>query len=187
VIVACFLPVSRENGRREFLLDWRAAEEVPWGILILFGGGFAIASGFETTGLAQWLGGSLSALGGMPPLVAIAIVCLALTFLTEVTSNTAITATALPILAPAAVAAGLHPWLLMIPAAVSASCAFMLPIGTPPNAIIFGSGRISIALMARVGFWLNLIGVVVLSLVVRFIALPLLGVPSPPVAPPWAH
>jgi sodium-dependent dicarboxylate transporter 2/3/5 len=185
VVLAFCLPVSVR--RREFLLDWRAAEEVPWGILILFGGGFALAAGFESSGLSRWLGTSLTGLQGVPPIVAIAAVCLLLTFLTEVTSNTATTTTMLPILAAAAVASGMHPYLLMMPAAISASCAFMLPIATPPNAIVFGSGRVSIARMARVGLWLNLLGVVVVTLVLRLIGLPALGVGAPPVPPLWAH
>jgi sodium-dependent dicarboxylate transporter 2/3/5 len=185
VVVAFCLPVSRERG--EFLLDWRAAEEVPWGILLLFGGGFALAAGFESSGLSRWLGSSLTGLQGVPPVVAIALVCLLLTFLTEVTSNTATTTTMLPILAAAAVATGLHPWLLMLPAAICASCAFMLPIATPPNAIVFGSGRVTIARMARVGLWLNLIGVVVITLVLRLLGLPALGVGFPPAPPVWAQ
>jgi sodium-dependent dicarboxylate transporter 2/3/5 len=136
---------------------------LPWNIVLLFGGGFALAHGFQTTGLAVLVGDQFAGLASVPPIVLVACVCLGLTFLTELTSNTATTEMILPILASVAVAAGLHPLMLMVPATLSASCAFMMPVATPPNAIVFGSNRIRIPEMARIGIVLNLIGVVVIT------------------------
>ncbi|HSH74258.1 MAG TPA: SLC13 family permease, partial [Longimicrobiales bacterium] len=138
---------------------------LPWDIVLLFGGGFALAAGFQRTGLAQLVGGQLEALTVLPTFAMLLLVCLTLTFLTEFTSNTATTEMILPILAAVAVGTGTHPLILMIPAALSASCAFMMPVATPPNAIVFGSGRISVGEMARVGLLLNLIGVLVIATV----------------------
>ena len=147
----------------------------PWGILILFGGGFALAAGFKETGLALWLGGHLGGLSAVPPVLLVAMTCLAVTFLTEVTSNTATATMLMPVLAATAVGAGIHPLLLMLPAALSASCAFMLPVATPPNAIVFGSGWVDVPTMARVGLWMNLFGVVIITAAVYFLARPVFG------------
>lgn len=136
---------------------------LPWNIVLLFGGGFALAHGFQATGLAVLVGDQFAGLADVPPIVLIACICLGLTFLTELTSNTATTEMILPILASVAVAAGLHPLMLMVPATLSASCAFMMPVATPPNAIIFGSNRIRIPEMARIGIVLNLIGAAVIT------------------------
>ena len=124
---------------------------LPWNIVLLFGGGFALAHGFQVTGLARFIGGGFSGLGSVPPIVLILVICLSITFLTELTSNTATTEMVLPIFAAVAVSTGLHPLLLMIPATLSASCAFMMPVATPPNAVVFGSDRVKISEMARVG------------------------------------
>jgi len=172
--------------RRSFALDWEWARRIPWSILVLFGGGFALAASFQQTGLASWIGGSLTALIGVPVLLMILLTCLLLTFLTEVTSNTATSTMMLPILAGAAMAMGAHPYLLMVPATLSASCAFMLPVATPPNAIVFGSGYLTIPKMARVGFAMNLMGVVIITALVYLIAVPALGI-TLGAAPPWAH
>jgi sodium-dependent dicarboxylate transporter 2/3/5 len=149
--------------KREFLLDWESAVRIPWGILLLFGGGIALARGFQETGLAVWAGDSLGALHGVPlPLLVLAI-CLVVTFMTELTSNTATSSIFMPILAGTAATLGVAPEFLMIPATLSASCAFMLPVATPPNAIIFGSDFVTIRDMAKAGLWLNLIGAVLVT------------------------
>jgi sodium-dependent dicarboxylate transporter 2/3/5 len=164
------------NGRSVPVLDWESIRRrTPWGILLLFGGGFALARGFQVTGLAAWIGSHLHALGHLPlPLILLGI-CLATTFLTEVTSNTATSTMLMPILAATAVSLDVHPALLMVPAALSASCAFMLPVATPPNAIVFGSGWLSIPRMARVGLVLNVAGAIVLSLLCWLLAGAVLG------------
>jgi sodium-dependent dicarboxylate transporter 2/3/5 len=136
---------------------------LPWEIVLLFGGGFALAGGFQVSGLAELIGSNFGALGSVHPLVMVGLICLTLTFLTEVTSNTATTQMILPILASLSVDMQVSPLLLMIPATLSASCAFMMPIATPPNAIVFGSGRIRISEMARVGVFINLVGVIVIA------------------------
>lgn len=145
------------------LLSWDEARQVPWGLLLLFGGGISIARAFEASGLGQALGDHLALLASLPTLLMIAVVCLAVTFLTEVTSNTATTTLLMPILAAAAVAVKLDPALLMVPAALSASCAFMLPVATAPNAVVFGTDRVPITSMVRHGLALNLAGVVVIA------------------------
>jgi sodium-dependent dicarboxylate transporter 2/3/5 len=164
----------------DFVLNWESAVRIPWGIILLFGGGFALAAGFQQSGLAQWIGEQLSFLCGIPLILMIFCICLLLTFLTEVTSNTATTTMMMPVLGSMAAAMCIHPYLLMIPAAMSASCAFMLPVATPPNAIIFGSGYLKIPVMAKTGFFLNLIGAVIITLLVYFLAIPLLGINSMP-------
>lgn len=161
--------------RREFLLDWESAVRIPWGILLLFGGGIALARAFQSTGLAEWLGGKLSLLQGVPLPLLILFICLLVSFMTELTSNTATSAIFMPILAGTAGTLDAAPELLMIPAAISASCAFMLPIATPPNAIVFGAGHLSIPQMCRAGFFLNLIGAVLATLTVLLIVKPFLG------------
>jgi solute carrier family 13 (sodium-dependent dicarboxylate transporter), member 2/3/5 len=148
------------KGKREyFALDWVTVQSrVPWGILILFGGGFALASGFGATGLDKWIGDKLSGVAGWPLWMTVLVICLAVTFLTEMTSNTATTTMILPILGLSAVAVNIHPLLFMVPATLAASFAFMLPVATPPNAIVFGSGWVSVPQMSRAGFVLNLVG-----------------------------
>ena len=160
-----FLVPSRERpGER--ILDWSTASGIPWHVVLLFGGGFALATAFNASGLSTWVGGSLSGLGTLHPVVLILSICLLVTFLTELTSNTATTEMLLPVLAGLAVAIDANPLLLMVPATLSASCAFMLPVATPPNAIIFGTGRIGIRDMARVGLILNLVGAALVTLAV---------------------
>jgi len=153
-----FIP-SKNKG--QMILGKDAFGRLPWGIIILFGGGFALAAGFSESGLSESLGKMLSGAADNPLLVTIASVSAGLTFLTEMTSNTATTQTILPILASVSKATGINPLLLMIPATISASFAFMLPVATPPNAIIFGSGKVRIADMVKVGIVLNLIGIIV--------------------------
>ena len=161
VVVMHFLP----NGKGERLLTWEVAAKIPWGVLILYGGGIAIAEAFKQSGLSQEIGESLAGLSSVPVLVMIGVICLAVTFLTEVTSNTATANLILPILAATAVAASIDPRLMMVPATISASFAFMLPVATPPNAIAFASEKLTIKQMASEGFILNLIGVVIVTLV----------------------
>lgn len=164
-VVVMFL-VPDGSGRK--LLDWKTASRIPWGILILFGAGIAIARAFGNSGLSAAIGESLVGLQQLPLPVMIGLICLTVTFLTEVTSNTATTALLMPIMAAAAVSTGLDPRLLMIPAAMTASCAFMLPVATGPNAVVFSSNRILIREMAREGFILNLAGVIVVTTVCYF-------------------
>lgn len=168
--------IPADFRRGEFLLDWANAVRVPWGVLLLFGGGIAMSAGFKATGLSAWLGERLTTLGHWPALAMIAAVCLLVTFLTEVTSNTATATIFMPIMAATAQAVALHPFLLMIPAAISASCAFMLPVATPPNAIVFASGYVSVPQMAKAGLMLNFIGVVLVTAIVYFIAVPVFGI-----------
>lgn len=175
-VVAMFLipngrePNGREpnglehNGRSERLLNWETASRIPWGILILFGSGIAISKAFISSGLSASMGASLAGISQLPPLLMIGLVCLAVTFLTEVTSNTATATLLLPILAAAATAAEIDHKLIMVPATISASFAFMLPVATGPNAIVFGSNQLTVREMAREGFMLNLIGVVVVTI-----------------------
>jgi len=155
------LPSGDRPG--EALMDWDAAKDVPWGILLLFGGGFALAAGFQQSGLSAVVGASLGGLAGLPEPVLVAVVSLVMTFLTELTSNTATTTLVLPILADAAGTLGVDPRVLMVPATLSASCAFMMPVASPTQAIVFGSGYVTIRQMVRAGIWFNLLGVVLVT------------------------
>lgn len=166
------LPVSIRPWRRA--LDWESAEKLPWGVLILFGGGLSLASAISSSGVAEWIGTSIATWEGLSILVMIVIVTTVVIFLTELTSNTATAAAFLPIVASIAIGLGYSPLSLVIPAAIAASCAFMMPVATPPNAIVYGSGRVTIAEMARAGIWINLFMIVLIGLVVWFIGLPLL-------------
>ena len=154
---------SGRPGHEGRLLDWDTAKEVPWGILILFAGGICLADGISQSGLSGLAAGSLQNLGELHPLLLVGIICLAMTFLTEMTSNTASTILMMPILGSAALANDLDPKLLMLPAALSASCAFMLPVATAPNAVVFGTGHLTVPRMVREGVVLNLIGAVVIA------------------------
>jgi len=147
------------DGKQGKLLNWETANKIPWGVLLLFAGGICIAKAFGASGLSELIGGYLANVTVLPTLVIIALIALTVTFLTEMTSNTATTALLMPILAAAAVAAKIDPALLMVPAAMSASCAFMLPVATAPNAIVYGSEQVTIQEMVRNGFALNLIGI----------------------------
>lgn len=159
VVVLFLVP----NGEGEKLLDWETANRIPWGMLILFGAGISIATAFMNSGLSATIGGTLEQLTTLHLWLMIGIICLMVTFLTEVTSNTATTTLLMPIMAAAAIGAATDPKLFMIPAALSASCAFMLPVATPPNVITFSTGRISVRTMAQEGLALNLLGVLVIS------------------------
>lgn len=149
--------------QRIFTIDWATAEKVPWGVLLLFGGGLSLAGAITANGVDTFIGSALSGLGHLPPWLIILIVTATVIFLTEVTSNTAVTTALLPVLAAAAIPLGVEPLMLLVPAAIAASYAFMLPIATPPNAIVFATGRVRIPLMARAGLMFNLIGIPVAS------------------------
>src|SRR5690606_37420929 len=139
------------------------------GIILLFGGGMALAQGFEVTGLAVWIGEQLTSLQYLPLFLLILLLVAAVNFLTEVTSNTATTAMLLPVLAPMAFAIGLHPYLLMVGATLAASCAFIIPVATPPNAVVFGSGYLKISDMAKPGLLMHLLSILIVSLLVYFL------------------
>jgi sodium-dependent dicarboxylate transporter 2/3/5 len=172
-----FLIPNRQGGKAgRTLMSADGLRDLPWHIVLLFGGGFALAKGFQVSGLAALIGEKFVGLAGMSPVMAVASTCFTLTFLTEVTSNTATTQMILPILASLAVDLRLDPLVLMIPATLSASCAFMMPVATPPNAIVFGCGRLRIADMARVGFFINLLGVVLITLFFLTLGKSILGI-----------
>ena len=162
-----FLLPSSKAG--EPILKWQEAVKMPWGIIILFGGGMAIASAFQSSGLADWIGTQFNLLENLPLFLLILLLITAVNFLTEITSNLATTAMLLPILAPMAFSLDLHPYILLVSATVAASCAFMLPVATPPNAVVFGSGYLKIADMVRTGVWMNLLSIFILSLFVYFV------------------
>ncbi|MCH9696427.1 MAG: DASS family sodium-coupled anion symporter [Gammaproteobacteria bacterium] len=157
------------------LLRWKYAEQLPWGVLILFGGGLTLAGAVSRTGLAEWLGGSLQAVGALPLIAIVILAAAMIIFLTELTSNIATTATFLPVVGAIAIEAGYNPIALAVPVTLAASCAFMLPVATPPNAIVFGSGMLTIPKMTRAGLVLNLIGIVLVSTVAYYLAPMFLG------------
>ncbi|MCW9009230.1 DASS family sodium-coupled anion symporter [Marinobacter sp.] len=162
--IAMFLiPVDVRQGT--FVLDWDSANKLPWGVLLLFGGGLAMAGVISSSGLAEWIAGSLGVAGVLPTIVMMVIVASVIIFLTEVTSNTATAAAFLPLLGALAMAQDVSPLLLTVPAAIAASCAFMMPVATPPNAIVFSSGHMQISDMIKAGFALNLMGIVVVTLI----------------------
>lgn len=161
------IPVNLKQ--REFLLDWKTAVTIPWDIIILFGGGFALAQGFAESGLTQWLAGRLEILQGINIVLMIGAVVILVIFLTEITSNTATASLLLPVAGALAQAIDVHPYGVMVAAVVAASFAFMLPVATPPNAIVFSSRYVTIVQMARAGIWLNLLGVVVITAFIYFL------------------
>jgi sodium-dependent dicarboxylate transporter 2/3/5 len=165
VILMFIIPAGRkdENGYGDKLLDWETATSIPWGILLLFGGGITLAKAFGESGLSAAIAENLSHLSTLPVLLMIFAICLGVTFLTETTSNTASTVLLMPVLAATAMGSDIDPRLLMIPAAISASCAFMMPVATAPNSIVFASGFFSTRVMAREGFVLNISGAVIIS------------------------
>ncbi|WP_027878831.1 SLC13 family permease [Mesoflavibacter zeaxanthinifaciens] len=169
--IVLFLLPSKKQGTK--LMNWDDAVKIPWGIILLFGGGMALATGFETTGLAKWIGEQMTTFAGVTTIILLLLLIAAVNFLTEITSNLATTAMLLPVLAPMAISIDIHPFILMVGAAVAASCAFMLPVATPPNAVVFGSGYLRIPDMVKKGFVMNLVSIILLTLFVYFI-LPLL-------------
>lgn len=165
-------PVDRRA--RVFALDWDTARAIPWGVLILFGGGLSLAAAMQSNGVGELLASRVEGFAGLPSLAVVLAVVTGIVFLTELTSNTATTATLVPILAGVATGLGLEPLLLVVPAAIAASCAFMLPVATPPNAVVFGSGWVGIPEMSRAGLWLNGIGIMLVTLLTYAVAMPLL-------------
>ena len=170
------LSSGKKNKKGEVLrlLEWSDAKTIPWGIGMLIGGGLAIASSFKSSGLINWIGDTIN-LEGIPILAIIILVVTVMVFLTEINSNTATTAIFLPVLAGVSQAGNFHPYLLMIPATIAASCAFMLPSGTGPNASVLASGQLTIPQMARAGFGLNLLSILFITLLTYFIIVPFLG------------
>lgn len=169
IIFAIALFLIPTKDKKQQLMAWEDAVKLPWGIILLFGGGLAIANGFESTGLAVWLGNQMTVFEGLTTIILIVILVAAINFLTEITSNTATTAMILPVLAPMAMTVDIHPFILMVGAAVAASCAFMLPVATPPNAIVFGSGYLRIPDMAGKGFVMNILSIIIVTLFVYFL------------------
>ena len=169
IVFALMLFILNSKNKAEKILRWEEAVKMPWGILLLYGGGMALAKAFESSGLAIWIGNQLNALGSYDLIVLLILLVAAINFLTEVTSNLATTAMLLPVLAPIALEFDLHPFVLMAATAIAASCAFMLPVATPPNAVVFGSGYLRIPDMVRKGFLLNLISVITIVLMIYFL------------------
>ena len=169
IFIALFLfviPSKTQKGER--IMNWETANKIPWGIVLLFGGGFALAQGFVESGLSVWFGGQLAGLANVNPMVLTFANVSMMSLLTELTSNVATTEMILPILAGLAMTIKINPLLLMVPATLAASLAFMLPVATPPNAIIFGTNRIRVKDMVKTGFFLNLAGIVIATLVMYF-------------------
>ena len=164
---------NNQEGKKEKIMNWEDAVKLPWGILLLFGGGLAIAQGFQSSGLANWIAENLTQLNDFSLFIILLVLITAVNFLTEITSNLATTAMLLPILAPTAVTLGVHPYILMVGATLAASCAFMLPVATPPNAVVFGSNYLKISDMVRVGILMNIISIIIIFMMVYFI-LPIL-------------
>ena len=157
------------KDRKRMLISWEEAVQLPWGIILLFGGGLALAGGFETSGLAAWIGSRLTLLDGVGLFLLLLIIVASVNFLTEITSNLATTAMLLPVLAPMALTLDVSPFILLVGATVAASCAFMLPVATPPNAVVFGSGYLRIPDMVRRGIWMNVASILVILLFVYFL------------------
>jgi sodium-dependent dicarboxylate transporter 2/3/5 len=165
--VALFVIPSDHKGKN--LMEWEDAVKLPWGILLLFGCGMALAMAFDNSGLATWIGEKLHLLDGVSTFLILLVIVAAVNFLTEITSNVATTAMLLPVLIPLAVTVNVDPYLLLVGATIAASCAFMLPVATPPNAIVFAAGYLKINDMVKNGFWLNIISIILLTLFVYFI------------------
>lgn len=170
VLVLFVLPSSKPKTK---LLDWKTAESIPWGILLLFGGGLSLAEGFKATGLASWLGNQFVFLDFMAFGLFLLIIVAAVNFLTEITSNVATASMILPILAAVSYSMGVHPFGLMVGATMAASCAFMLPVATPPNAVVFGSGYLRIPDMVKAGLWMNVVSILIITLFTYYL-LPLI-------------
>jgi sodium-dependent dicarboxylate transporter 2/3/5 len=168
-LILFVIPVYRGTGdsaHRRRALDWDTAKALPWEILILFGGGLSLAAAIAANGVDAFIAAGFSGLAGLPPWILVLAVAAVVVLLTEITSNTAVTTTLMPVLAATAAATGAPPGMLLTAAALAASCAFMLPVATPPNAIVFASGQVSIPQMARAGLGLNLLAIVVITAIV---------------------
>jgi sodium-dependent dicarboxylate transporter 2/3/5 len=167
-VFALFI-IPAGKGKNRPLIIWKEAVNLPWDVLLLFGGGLALAEGFKTSGLAVWIGNQLALLEGFHLIVLLFILIAAVNFLTEITSNLATVAMLLPILGPLALAVDVHPFILMVGATVAASCAFMLPVATPPNAVVFGSGFLKISDMLKAGIWMNILSILLLTIIIYFV------------------
>jgi sodium-dependent dicarboxylate transporter 2/3/5 len=176
IIAALLLFVIPVDIRKHsFVMNWRTAVKLPWGLLILFGGGLSLAAAIKANGVGEFIASQVGSLAGFNPVVLVVTVITMLIFLTELTSNTATTVTLVPIFAALAQGMKMHPYLLIVPAAIAASCAFMLPVATPPNAIVFGTGYVPISRMSRAGLWLNIAGIGLITALTYTIAMPVLG------------
>lgn len=173
-LVLFLVPAPGTKGVR--LLDWKSAKELPWDVLLLFGGGLALSSQFSKQGLSIWIGETAKGLQTLPTIFIVVAVTALVIFLTELTSNTATAAAFLPIIGGVAIGIGVDPLLLVVPVALAATCAFMLPVATPPNAIAYGSGYIPMGSMVKAGIWLNIIGVVLITATVFILGVPVLGI-----------
>jgi sodium-dependent dicarboxylate transporter 2/3/5 len=167
-VLLFILPSGDKKDPR--LMAWEDVVRLPWGVLVLFGGGLSLAAAVSDTGLALWLGQQLAPLNAWGTAVLVVAAVALVIFLTELTSNLATTATLLPVMAAIAVQAGVPPIVLTVPITIAASCAFMLPVATPPNAIVFSTGAISIPQMVKAGVFLNLIGIVIVSIIALTVA-----------------
>ncbi|MCG8573999.1 MAG: SLC13 family permease [Flavobacteriales bacterium] len=184
IAIILFLIPSKQK-KPDHIMDWKTSTKIPWEIILLFGGGFALAAGIKESGLSNWFGEQLLFLKGVHPLILILCITFLITFLTEITSNTATVETFLPILAGLAMSIESNPILFMIPATIAGSMAFMLPVATPPNAIVFGTKRLRMAQMARTGLVLNLIAITVIALMTYFYGTEIFNA-DPTVYPDWA-
>ncbi len=173
-LILFLIPVNL--GKGIFLMTWRDAEQLPWGVLILFGGGLTLAGAIQRTGLAEWVGGFFDVLSGWPVILIILVVAVVIIMFTEMASNSATAAAFLPVIGSVAISVGQDPLLFAVPVAIVASCAFMLPVATPPNAIVYGSGVMSIPEMAKAGLWLNLFFAILVTLLTYFLFTIVLGI-----------
>jgi sodium-dependent dicarboxylate transporter 2/3/5 len=170
------MPVDRARNVRA--MDWATAVKLPWGVLMLFGGGLALATAIEANGVSAFIGNSTRGLAGLPPLLLVLAIVAMTTFLSELTSNTAQVATMVPVLAAMAPSLGVNPYVLIFACTLAASSAFMMPVGTPPNAIVFGTGLVRLPQMMRAGVWLNVAAIVVITALSMLVIAPMLGTRS---------
>ncbi len=183
-VILFLIPLNLKRG--VFAMDWDTAKGLPWEVLILFGGGLSLAANIQRHGLSEWLGTLSAGLGGLPVILLLALICFGILLLTELTSNTATAATFLPVVAAIAISLGENPLLFLIPTALAANCSYMMPVGTPPNAIVFGSGMVSLPQMARTGLLLNIALVPIVVAVVWLLAPLVFGIETGHV-PSWAR
>lgn len=176
ILFALILFLIPSKTKHKKLISWKDTKELPWGIILLFGGGMALAKGFETSGLALWIGNQMTTFASLSTIILVLLIIAAVNFLTEITSNLATTAMLLPVLAPMAMSIDIHPFILMVSATVAASCAFMLPVATPPNAVVFGSGYLKIPDMMKKGFAMNVISIILITMFVYFVLPELWGI-----------
>jgi solute carrier family 13 (sodium-dependent dicarboxylate transporter), member 2/3/5 len=172
-LLLCLIPVDRARGVRA--MDWDTAVKLPWGVLMLFGGGLTLATAIETNGVSEFIGNSSRGLAGLPPLLLLLAVTAMTVFLSELTSNTAQVSTMVPVLAAMSPVLGMNPYVLIMACTLGASSAYMMPVGTPPNAIVFGTGLVRLPQMMKAGFWLNLAGILVITALAALFIAPVLG------------